>query len=182
MAANKIHKAARATTMATTMVALSALAAQNAQATPATLNIEARIAPAGDAITAPDALSFGSFMVDGGAGSIVVNPVGAPVFSQATEVGSPSAGNIRIFVEGGPRDVTLSLDSTSVVINDGNGNDMTVDNFHLNTDGAGTTYGVTGVTGNPGTVLVPVGGTLNFDAAQPAGSYSGSLLVNANFN
>lgn len=148
--------------------------APSAHAATGVLQAQAVIMPSTLALTSPQNLNFGAFAVSGGAGSVTINTAGTGTYTGVTQVATPppSEANIRIFGDVGSSVVISVTDPTVTVFN--GANTMQVDNFQINTNAGGAmeTINMTNAT-----VLVPIGATLNVNAGQAAGSYSGTFTV-----
>ncbi len=145
-----------------------------ANAATGVLQAQAIIMPSTLALTSPQNLNFGAFAVSGGAGSVTINTAGTGTYTGVTQVATPppSEANIRIFGDVGSSVVISVTDPTVTVFN--GANTMQVDNFQINTNAGGA---IETVNMTNATLLVPIGATLNVNAGQAAGSYSGTFTV-----
>ena len=177
--AKPAKKTAAAATATAVLVALSALPAQHAAAQNAPLTVEAVLVPTGQAILATQNLNFGD-VVQGGAGTVSVNTAGAPTYGggASSAGGTIQQGIIRAFAATGVV-VTYNVTDPTITITDGGTGDMLVNNFNIGTNAGGTAQ-VIPMTGT--TMPIPIGGTLNVGGADPVGTYTGSVTVNAVFN
>jgi len=122
-------------------------------------------------------IQFGSIVTCGAANTVSVNPTGTRSSSGCLVVSGPLA-EARCLIKGSKfpiRPMTVSITAPSYNIASG-GNKMVVNNFDLNTAGAGPTITVTAFI-----TTVHIGATLNVGAGQAAGSYSGAATINVNF-
>lgn len=170
----------------TAMVALSGLAAGEAVAASANINIDAVVLRA-IALAEVSPLDFGTFSATGAA-TIQVDPDGTITNGAGiTHIGAstPNPAKVEIKASAGyPIDV--SVGATAVSITSG-ANKMKVDTFDLATtvgagvNGGGTAevYTLAGVLGAAATASFFAGATLNVGAGQAAGVYSGTFVVNA---
>ncbi|WP_435641425.1 DUF4402 domain-containing protein [Micavibrio aeruginosavorus] len=145
-----------------------------AHAATGVLQAQAMIMPSTLALTSPQNLNFGAFAVSGGAGSVAINTAGTGTYTGVTQVATPapSEANIRIFGDVGSS-VVISVTDPTVTVFSG-ANTMQVDNFQINTNAGGA---IETVNMTNATLLVPIGATLNVNAGQAAGSYSGTFTV-----
>jgi hypothetical protein len=128
-------------------------------------------------------LVFGNVAVQG-AGTVAMAASAAGTRTNSTNItlpvltGSPSAAKFSVTGEGASTyDVSLP---SSTTITAGVGETMTVDTFVSNLPSDRGT--ISGSAGTSGTGSFYVGATLNIDAAQPVGLYSGSFEVTVNYN
>jgi len=131
-------------------------------------------------LTTTGNLDFGRF-VAGAGGTVIMSPAGGkPTATGGVIVlNSPSAAAATFSVgksgSGKPlKTVIFSLPSNTDVRLTSNGNSMAVTNF-VSAPAAGVSNSAST------TSTVSVGATLNVGANQPAGAYSGSFTVIANF-
>ena len=87
----------------------------------------------------------------------------------------------RYLVTGAPGHSFSITDPGSIFIDDGNGNSMLVDLFVGAGSGNDNTYGGTRVIRPNGTNRQNIGATLHINPNQPAGFYSGSYTITANY-
>lgn len=124
-------------------------------------------------------LQFGNIAVNNQPGTVVV-----ATNSSRTSTGGitlPSnTGNISAAsfdVTGEQNDTyALSLPTSATLSDNNNNNTMTVNNFVSSLDNN------VGTLSNQGTDAFTVGATLNVDANQPAGTYTGTFDVTVNYN
>lgn len=136
-------------------------------------------APAAQAqdITCYLPMSFGTIMPCGAAGQVTISPSGtASATGCVSSVGGlQSNGACLISQAGGPTlsPLQISLTAPSIVLNNGAGGTMAVNDFNLETPGGGLVYTTTAFFLDLG-----IGATLNVGAGQAAGTYTGSFTVN----
>lgn len=166
----------------TAMVALSGLAAGDAVAASASINIDAVVLRA-IALTEQSPLDFGTFSA-AGADTIQVDPDGTVTSGGSiAHIGtsSPNPAKVQIKASAGYA-IDVSVGAATVSITSG-ANKMQVNAFDLATAvGAGVNGGGTTQTYTlAGTTVTSffVGATLNVGAAQAAGVYAGTFVVNA---
>lgn len=121
-------------------------------------------------------LSFGAFLAGSG-GTVVVSPAG---FRSRTGgvllIGQGAAAAASQFVVSGSAGAayTLTLPANNLVmLADGNSHTMAVNAFVANPSGGTLPAG--------GTQIVYVGASLSVGSGQPAGDYTGSYSVTANY-
>ena len=153
------------------MVGLSLLAAS------------AAVAAAGPAaaqnINCFQTIIFGSFMECSGAGTVTIDPTGTRTTGGAPclSVSGPSSRG-RCLVTGSffpVRPMQVVITAPTFTITNGTAN-MNVNGFDLNTAGNGPTVTITAFIS-----VVNVGATLNVNANQPEGSYTGVATITVNF-
>lgn len=122
-------------------------------------------------------LIFGTVTACGGAGTVTVNPAGARSTGGCATVSGPSSrGRCLLIGSFFPvRPMQVSITAPTFTITNGTSN-MNVNNFDLNTAGAGPTTTITAFI-----ATVNIGATLNLGANQADGDYSGSATINVNF-
>jgi hypothetical protein len=121
------------------------------------------------------ALQFGNVVASTAAGTIVVSPAGV----RSATLGATGISGLPIsaaaFTVGGGADRTFTITlPASTTITDGT-NNMTVDTFTSSLGASSTLNG-------SGTAPLTVGATLNVNASQPAGEYTGTFLVTVAYN
>jgi len=161
------HKSARIA-LAVSAIALFAMAAPAQAAKTVSASASAVLVDA-LAITKSADLDFGRLSSDTSGGTAVISTAGARSVTGdvVEEGGSPAAAGFDVTGEAGlGYDITLP---TSIVLNDGGSNNMTVNTFTDSNAGSGTLTG--------GTDSFTVGATLNVGASQATGTYTGSFDV-----
>lgn len=121
-----------------------------------------------------DPMSFGTLLPFGRQGFIYVNQNGTTSASNAlsTLAGSPGSWDVT-GVANAPYDIVFPA---NVTLTSGDGNTMTVDQFHR-TGGGSQLY-----LDAAGQASFKVGGRLIVGANQPAGSYAGEYQVTVSYN
>lgn len=167
--------------MGAAMVALSPLTAQKAQAATATVNVQAIVLNAIQAATV-QSLNFGTFSITG-AGTIAVDTLGAynpaPVSANPIGASAKTQAKLQIKATGG---YALGVDASAGVgakINNGV-DDMTIGAVDFNGLGSTGTVTIAGV--GLQTATYPIGASLNFGAADSAGTYTGTFNVTVSYN
>jgi hypothetical protein len=157
------------------MAASSAFAQQSSSAT----------ASASATVITPIAISktadmvFGKIAV-GGAGTVVLTYGGAVsvgsgnITIPTSNVTAPAAAAFSVTGENGFT-YAIHLPGSAITLSDGAGNNMTVDTF---TSSLGATSTSTGAGGQ----ALTVGATLNVNAGQVPGAYTGSFSVSVDYN
>jgi len=161
-------------TIAVVMLAFSASAFAQLQTATATASAVI-IAPL--SITKTVDLHFGTVWRGTTAGTVVLTPAGVRSATGGVTLSTltPVASVASFTIEGETtRAITITLPSADVIISDGT-NNMEVNTF-VSTPAAGA-YTLAGAT-----TTLTVGATLNVDANQPSGTYSGSFDVSVNYN
>lgn len=158
------------------LVALSAVVPRSGIAATAPLHINVQIVNSNLLISASKSLNFGSF-VNTGAGSILVQPVGATNYNGQTPVGVVQKAQVKLTGSAG-RTVGISVTNPTVVLsNTAATKTMVVSQFQINTDAGGA---INNAITMPGTTrVVPIGATLNVGAGQAVGTYNGTVNVQA---
>ncbi|WP_455208049.1 DUF4402 domain-containing protein [Kaarinaea lacus] len=126
-------------------------------------------------ITNISSLEFGSISVSSTAGTVVIGTDGMR-FSTGGATINPSGTYTpaRFYIEGKPN-ANFSIKLPNIVqLRDGYGNTISVDNFNA-TVGSGT------LDAN-GILEFKVGGQINLDPNQNTGEYSGTMVVELNYN
>ncbi|MBI1328093.1 MAG: DUF4402 domain-containing protein [Alphaproteobacteria bacterium] len=165
--------------MGTALVSLSCLPVQDAAAFTGTASASAIVIdPVIVSGTAP--LHFGT-ITHSAAGTVVLDTAsGRSVTGGVTAItgaGLEQSGSVLVTGASGlPIDLTITAAAT---VNDGGGNTMTVNAFNLRTNAGGTQEVVTLTAA--GTLAVPFGGTLIVAGTEPAGTYTGTFSVIANY-
>jgi len=149
------------------------LMSQSAMAATSTANASAVILTP-ISITNNTALAFGDVYPDTAAGgTVLLDPTGARTAGGAAALGATPGAAAQFTVSGQASALyTITLPAAAVTLTSG-ANNMTIDSFL--SDGTGTLDG----TGNE---IINVGATLNVNANQPAGTYSGTFDVTVNYN
>ena len=131
------------------------------------------------AIAFEEHLNFGNIVAGTGTGTVTVNPttgkrssLGDVILPTAT----PGTVNAARFTVTGLANATyaITLPTSINISTTGGGATMTVTNFTSNPSGTGTLAG--------GTQTLLVGATLNVDAGQVAGDYTGEFSVTVAYN
>lgn len=118
-------------------------------------------------------LSFGTVTTSATAGTVVITTAGARTVTGGVSTlgGAPAAGAFSVAGEG-TASYTVSLPSSASL--SGPGTAMTVDGFSIS---GLTTRSLVG-----GADTFSLGATLNVNANQTSGAYSGSYTVSVNYN
>jgi hypothetical protein len=130
-------------------------------------------------------LNFGTIVRGTTAGTVTINAqtaartstggvtvVGATGFTRANFAGSGSATRI----------VTLSLNAATITLTNGTGGSMTVNTFRISGNGsAAQTFPRTYTLPASGLLSIGVGARLNVTANQADGNYSGTFVLNMNY-
>lgn len=122
---------------------------------------------------------FGTMVACTGASEVTIQPSGARSKTGCVTLvpGFGRAGKCNfIDFTGGAVDVSAP---SSVVLNrDGGGATMQLTDFNLLNDDGGRSIVITNPSSTP---TIPVGATLNIQANQPSGAYSGSFTITTNY-
>lgn len=120
-------------------------------------------------------LGFGAMTTGSTGGSASISTSGGRTCSGGVQcLATDAGGPARFTVSGDPlTNYTITLPS-SVTLSDGASHSMTVDSFV-------DSLGGTGTTNLSGTDSFTVGATLQINAGQPVGGYSGEFTVTVNY-
>jgi len=127
------------------------------------------------AITNTSMLEFGTVSPSTTAGTVFINYEGNR-FATGGVTLSPGAffSPARFYIEGKPdSQFTVQLPA-KVVLRDGNGNTIDVNNFQTDVK--------TGQLNSNGTLEINVGGQINLDPNQAGGDYTGTMTVELNYS
>ncbi|MEX0623664.1 DUF4402 domain-containing protein [Saccharospirillum sp.] len=130
------------------------------------------------AITAVNALDFGTVVASGTAGTVVMGTDGTRTVTGGTTLSSKSAGTAGTFDVTGEGDATYAITlpaSISIADTEATPNTMTVDTFTSNP-------ATTGTLDVNGAETISVGATLNVEASQVANTYTGTYDVTVDYN
>jgi hypothetical protein len=130
----------------------------------------------GQSLSCPQPLLFGDIVTCATGNTVVVTPGNSRTVNGClTPGGAPFARGRCIGTQGAPlRPMQISVAASTYTISAG-ANTMTINNFDIVTTGNGRVF-----TSTAFFVSIPIGATLNIDAGQATGTYSGSFTVNAN--
>ena len=165
------------------LLSLSPMAVQKAAAATASVQMQAIILQA-VALASVSSLLFGTFSVTAGVNTVQVRPDGTKADSGGVNhiggsVFQPGVVNVKASA-GYPID--LSVTAAATVDDVGAGAPMNVNAFNIQTNAGGALEAVTLTAGQVAAGLdVPVGATLNVNAAQLAGTYTGAFTINGNY-
>ena len=130
-------------------------------------------------VSGTDALHFGTITESGAGGTVVVSTAGGRSVtgsvSPVVGAGLQSNGVFQVAASTGAA-ITLSVTSPAFTVSNGGGGVMSVNNFNVVLPAGGTSEVIT-LAVSPTTY--PIGGTLNVGAGQAAGSYVGTIILNA---
>jgi hypothetical protein len=161
-----------ATILAASIVLLSASAGSLAASAVTTIKVSVvRFL----AITNISVLEFGTVSPSTTAGTVFINHDGNR-FATGGVTLSPGAlfSPARFYIEGKPdAQFTVQLPA-KVVLRDGNGNTIDVNNFQTDVK--------TGQLNSNGTLEINVGGQINLDPNQAGGDYTGTMTVELNYS
>ena len=165
---NKTASQRKALPLASALVALSVVSPNVLAQTLAPIVISATVE-----------LNFGTFTAGAGGGTVVISQGGGRNVTGSvtaiTGAGLETPASLSLSASTG-ESVVISMDAAAYNAVNETGAIMAINNFDIN--GSGVTATVV-VTTNP--LSVPVGATINVNAAQPEGVYKGSYVVNANY-
>lgn len=120
-------------------------------------------------------LRFANVVAGATTGSVEVTPAGVRSATGGALLANNTGGGAAGFDVSGDPNATFAITlPSSIVISDGT-NDMTVDTFMSTPSAAGTLSGA-------GAATVAVGATLQVEANQPQGSYTGTFNVMVAYN
>ena len=121
-------------------------------------------------------LSFGEVAPSNSPGTVILNPDGSRLTTGGAFINSTVAGSAAAFdVSGLPNAVYAITLPVSVVLNGASGNTMLVDGFTSQPNDSG-------LTDSGGEQNLFVGGTLNVNANQAVGAYTGEMTVTVVYN
>lgn len=129
-------------------------------------------------VTCSGPVDFGQIASCPGASTITVFPSGAVSNTGcATPLGIAYSPGLCIAnnTTTGTTPYTVSIDMPTYTLSGGSPA-MTVNNFRLRTDAGGSSFTTTAAI-----LTIDVGATLNVNANQPQGNYSGSYTINVNY-
>lgn len=165
--------------MGTALVSLSCLPMQEANAFTGTASASAIIIDP-VVVTGNAPLHFGTLTYSAAGTAVLDTASGRTVTGGVTAItgaGLEQSGVLLVTGASGlPIDLTIAAVAT---VDDGGGNSMTVNTFNLRTNAGGTQEVITLTA--VGSDTVPFGGTLNVAGTEPAGTYTGTFSVIANY-
>ncbi len=132
-------------------------------------------------VSGTQSLHFGSFGAGPVAGTITVNPSTGARTSTGGITLISGAGLERngVISLSGSTGLAITLSMANSMFNISNGADnMEINDFKFNSPAGASSVVITLATS---TQTIPLGGTLNIDANQASGTYSGNYTVNANY-
>ena len=172
----------KALMLGTTLVSLNALSVAKAQAASCTNCSMSAIILTPIVITGSVDMQFGSMTEAGAGGTMTLDTANVRVGAAGvTAVGGAAPFLSGVLSVSGATGVpiVISMNAATFTVDDaGTGVAMNVDLFNIRTNGGGATQTVT-MTASPTTY--PIGGRLSVGAAQVAGTYTGTYVVNANY-
>ncbi len=126
-------------------------------------------------ITNISLLEFGTVSASKTAGTVFINSDGTRYATGGVTI---DPGGLftpaKFYIEGKPdSQFTVKLPS-KVVLRDGSGNTIHVDNFQADTP--------TGQLNSNGSLEISVGGQINLDPDQAGGDYSGTMIIEVNYS
>lgn len=131
---------------------------------------------AAQALNCPQPLLFGAVINCGTSNTVVLTPGNNRTVNGCLTAGGAPFANARcIATQNSPDSIQVSIPAPTYILSAGP-NTMKINNFDIVVTGNGPAYTSTTLV-----FTVPIGATLNVKANQPAGSYTGSFTVNANF-
>jgi hypothetical protein len=126
-------------------------------------------------ITNTSLLEFGTVSPSTTAGTVLVNSDGSRFASGGVTIDPAGLFTPAKFQIEGKPDSEFSVKLPSkVVLRDGSGNTIDVDNFQIDTK--------LGQLNSNGTLELSIGGQINLDPNQSAGDYSGTMVVELNYS
>jgi hypothetical protein len=132
-------------------------------------------------LSATQVLNFGTITESGAGGTVTISTGGARSttgsVSAITGSGLESNGIFTIAASTGVP-IDLSVTAVGFTVSNGGGSNMLVNGINLVLPAGGTTETITLAT-SPDTF--PVGATMNVSPSQAAGSYTGAMVLNANY-
>jgi len=159
--------------LATAILMGGAAQAQSSNSDSATASASATIVSA-IAIAKTADLDFGEVVAGGTSGTVVLSTANERSVTGGSTLGNAAGAAAASFSVTGDSDGSFSITlPSSTTITDGT-NDMTVDNFVSSPADSSTL--------SSGTATISVGATLNVDADQVAGSYTGTFDVTVTYN
>lgn len=139
------------------------------------LNLPAAHKALAQSVSCIQDLVFGSVIACGVANPLEVTPAGAISSPNCTRGGGPySRGRCLVFGTFPPQAMSISFAANTVTLTKG-ADTMQVTGLDMVANGQASTT-VTAFTAD-----IPYGGTLNVGGAQAAGSYQGTITLNANY-
>lgn len=146
------------------------------------VSLSALVMPLGPALAVSptigigQSLEFGNVIagISSGTVQIRVNGTRSTTGGVTAAGGTVLAGEVQVSGDGSPVVLTISAPSFSLT---GPGANMVVNNFEIETSAGGLTQTVTPAATT--TLAVPIGATLNVNASQVGGSYTGNFTINA---
>lgn len=158
------------------------LGAMLVSAWPALLNAASAIATVDASIittmgiSTRNGLGFGDISVSTVPGTVVMTPSGTRTTTGGASINSSTAGNPATFDLAGAPNASFAITlPASVVLSDGAANSMIVDSFS-------SSPSTSGALDSNGQQSLFVGGTLNVNANQPFGTYTGQMSVMVEYN
>ena len=126
-------------------------------------------------ITNTSLLEFGTVPASTTAGTVFINTDGNRFATGGVTIDPAGLFTpAKFYIEGKPdSEFSVKLPS-KVVLRDGNGNTINVDNFKADTK--------FGQLNSNGTLEISVGGQINLDPNQSAGDYTGTMVVELNYS
>lgn len=134
-------------------------------------------APRAQTVNCAFDLVFGSVIPCAGTGKITVEPTGSVSTSGCVTTGGSQSQARCIIIQGFPiAPLQVSVTAPSYLLDNGGGDTMVVNGINLETPAGGLQYTFTDFF-----TSLDIGATLNVQANQPGGSYTGTFTVNAVF-
>lgn len=135
-------------------------------------------------LTCPDRLDVGDHIACG-TGTLRINPDGSTnLVGCLVQEAAPDPGSCQVRVTGGlaTRNVKVSFDAPTVTVQKG-ADQFIVNQLKMQERGQPSTAAQLTFTPLEMTSFVTIdfGGTMSFSGGQPAGNYSGDLIINADF-
>lgn len=126
-------------------------------------------------VTCVQPLVFGSVTACGVSNTITITPSGSVSSASCVRGGAPAnRAQCQIFGTIPPQPIQITFAAPSAVMTQG-ANTMKVTGLDM------IATGQTQTTMTTFAATIPIGGTLNIDASQPAGVYQGQIVINANY-
>lgn len=119
-------------------------------------------------------LNFGDVVASGVAGTVVMTSAGVRSATAGATLGSSTGISAAAFTVTGDADSTFAITLPTTIQILAGTDEMTVDNFTSSLGAIGTLSG--------GTATLGVGATLQVEAAQVAGNYTGTFNVTVAYN
>lgn len=121
-------------------------------------------------------LNFAEVVASNSAGTVVMSTAGVRSATGGTTLGNGSGASAAAFLVTGDPGATYAITLPSTISLSNGSDNITVDSFISNPSG-------TGMLGDPsGQQTLDVGATLQVNANQPTGTYTGSVTVTVAYN